>query len=178
MIDEELIVLALAVITKDLELAKRIVETARDSVIEEGEMQKALKLSVANLRVMLYQMQDSNLVVQLGAKEDGNGNYMSFWRINKDVARSFLIRKLKKTKNDLLKRKEEDLSGEYYVCAADPSHARLSFDDMIKSMEGGSPTCPVCGAMLEPVNREEIINLMDSIIKIIDEAIDVLEEGG
>lgn len=177
MVNEELIVLALAVITKDLELARRIVEIARDGVVEEGEMQEALKLSVTNLRVMLYQMQDSNLVVQLGAKEDGNGNYMSFWRINKDIARSFLIRKLRKTKSELIRRREEDLSGEYYVCAADPSHARLSFDDVIRSMEGGSSTCPVCGAMLEPVNREEVISLIDSMVKLIDEAISALEEG-
>ncbi len=177
MVDEELIVLALTVITKDLELARRIVEAAKDGVIEEGEIQESLKLSVTNLRVMLYQMQDSNLVVQLGAKEDDNGNYLSFWRINKDVARSFLIRKLKKTKSELIKRKEEDLSGEYYVCAADPSHARLSFDEIIRGMESGSPTCPVCGAMLEPVNREEVISSIDSMIRLIDEAMNVLEEG-
>lgn len=177
MADEDLVVLALAVITKDLELARRIVEVAREGVIEEGEVQEALKLSVTNLRIMLYQMQDSNLVVQLGAKEDGNGNYLSFWRINKDVAKSFLVRKLRRTKSELIKRKEEDLAGEYYVCAADPSHARLSFDEMIKTMEGGSPTCPVCGAMLEPVNKEEVVSLIDSMIRIIDEAIDSLEEG-
>ncbi|MEM0269015.1 MAG: hypothetical protein QXI51_06645, partial [Candidatus Korarchaeum sp.] len=63
------------------------------------------------------------------------------------------------------------------VCAADPSHARLSFDDVIRSMEGGSSTCPVCGAMLEPVNREEVISLIDSMVKLIDEAISALEEG-
>ncbi|WP_275429472.1 hypothetical protein [Citrobacter youngae] len=41
---------------------------------------------------MLYQMQDFNLVIQLGAKGDGNGGYLSYWRINKDVAKSFLLR--------------------------------------------------------------------------------------
>lgn len=177
MVDDELIVLALAVITKDLELARRIVEEAKEGVIEEGEMQEILKLSVTNLRVMLYQMQDSNLVVQLGAKEDGNGNYLSFWRINKDVARSFLIRRLMRTKSELIRRKEEELSGEYYVCAADPSHARLSFDEVLRSMTEGSPTCPVCGAMLEPVNREKVADLIDSMVRLIDDAIRALEEG-
>jgi transcription factor E len=173
--DEDLVILALAVISRDLELVRRIVELANNGVIEEGELQETLKLSVTNLRVMLYQMQDFNLVIQLGAKEDGNGGYLSYWRINKDVAKSFLLRRLKYTKSELMKRKEEDLSGEYYVCAADPSHARLSFDEMIRSMGEGSPTCPVCGAMMEPVNKEEVVKLVDSMIELIDRAIETLE---
>jgi len=173
--DEELIILALAVISRDLELVRRIVELANNGVIEEGELQQNLKLSVTDLRVMLYRMQDSNLVIQLGAKEDGNGGYLSYWRINKDAARSFLLRRLKNTKNELMRRKEEDLSGEYYVCAADPSHARLSFDDIIRNIGEGSPTCPVCGAMMEPVNKEEVIKIIDSLIELIDRAIEALE---
>lgn len=176
--EDELVILALAVVTKDLELARRIVESAKDGVIEEGEIQETLGLSVFNLRTMLYQMQDSNLVIQLGAKENSDGNFLSFWRINKEIAKSFLLRKLRSTRKELIKRKEEDLISEYYVCAADPSHARLSFDEVIRSIGEGSPTCPVCGAMLEPVDKEKVARQIDSMIELIDRALKILEEGG
>ncbi len=175
--DEDLIVLALAVVARDLSLAKKMVHFARDGVLEEGEMQEKLKLPSAELRQLLYRMQDSNLVIQLGTKEDESGNRLTYWRINRDIAGSFLIRKIKDVLNMLRKRREEESLGEYYVCAADPTHVRLSFDEVIAKMgeESGSLVCPVCGAMLEPVNKEKVLEDLDRMIEILERALGVLE---
>ena len=174
--NEDLIVLALAVVARDLSLAKKMFHFARDGVLEEGEMQEKLKLPSAELRQLLYRMQDSNLVVQLGTKEDESGNRLTYWRINKDIAESFLIRRIRDILNTLRKRREEESSGEYYVCAADPTHVRLSFDEVIAKMgESGSLTCPICGAMLEPVNKEKVLEELDRMIEILERALGVLE---
>ncbi len=174
--EEDLVVLALAVVARDLSLAKKMMHFARDGVLEEGEMQEKLKLPSAELRQLLYRMQDSNLVIQLGTKEDESGNRLTYWRINGDVAESFLIRKIKDVLEMLRKRREEEFSGEYYVCAADPTHIRLSFDEVIAKMgESGSLVCPICGAMLEPVNKEKVLEDLDNMIKTLEKALEVLE---
>ena len=175
MSEEDLVVLALAVIARDLSLAKKMVHFAKDGTLEEGEMQEKLKLPPTELRQLLYRMQDSNLVVQLGTKEDESGNRLTYWRINKDLARSFLIRKLRETREALLSRKEEESSGEYYVCAADPTHVRLSFDEVISRMSESGMVCPVCGAMLEPVDKERIIEEIDRMLGVLEKAIASLE---
>lgn len=171
----DLIILALAVVAGDLSLARKMVNFSKNGVLEEGEMQKMLKLPPTELRQLLYRMQDSNLVVQLGTKEDESGNRLTYWRINKDLARSFLVRKFREVKDLLIRRKEEELSGEYYVCAADPTHIRLSFDDVISRMDQGSLTCPVCGAMLEPVDRERILREIEEVLSLLNRALEVLE---
>lgn len=173
--EDDITVLALAVIARDLSLARKMVRSSKNGVIEEGEMQERLKLLPSDLRQLLYRMQDSNLVVQLGTKEDDAGNRLTYWRINKDVAKSFLIKKLREVKEMLIKRKEEEFSGEYYVCAADPTHIRLSFDEVISQMDKGDLICPVCGAMLEPVDREKILKDVDEMLSLLDSALEVLE---
>ncbi len=174
--NEDLIVLALAVVARDLSLAKKMAHFAHDGVLEEGEMQEKLKLPSAELRQLLYRMQDSNLVVQLGTKEDESGNRLTYWRINKDIAESFLIRRIKNVLDILRKRRKEESSGEYYVCAADPTHVRLSFDEVIAKMgESRGLVCPVCGALLEPVNKEKVLEDLDRMIEILERALGVLE---
>ncbi len=174
MSDEDLIVLALAVVARDLSLARKMVNFARDGVMEEGEMQEKLKLPPTELRQLLYRMQDSNLVVQLGTKEDESGNRLTYWRINKDLAKSFLARKFNEAREMLLRRREEESSGEYYVCAADPTHIRLSFDEVITRMDDGL-VCPVCGAMLEPVDRGKILEEIDRMLDVLNKALESLE---
>ncbi|HDI73986.1 MAG TPA: hypothetical protein ENF57_03140, partial [Candidatus Korarchaeota archaeon] len=167
--------LALAVVARDLSLAKKMVHFASDSVLEEGEMQEKLKLPPTELRQLLYRMQDSNLVIQLGTKEDEAGNRLTYWRINKDLAKSFLIRRFEETVELLRRRKEEEFSGEYYICAADPTHVRLSFDEVISKMDESGLVCPVCGAMLEPVDKERIIEEIDGMVKTLEKALEILE---
>ncbi len=173
--EEDLVVLALAVVARDLSLAKKMVHFASDSVLEEGEMQEKLKLPPTELRQLLYRMQDSNLVIQLGTKEDDAGNRLTYWRINKDLAKSFLIRRFEETVELLRRRKEEEFSGEYYICAADPTHVRLSFDEVISKMDESGLVCPVCGAMLEPVDKERIIEEIDGMVKTLEKALEILE---
>ena len=170
-----MVVLALAVVARDLSLAKKMVHFASDSVLEEGEMQEKLKLPPTELRQLLYRMQDSNLVIQLGTKEDDAGNRLTYWRINKDLAKSFLIRRFEETVELLRRRKEEESSGEYYICAADPTHVRLSFDEVISKMDESGLVCPVCGAMLEPVDKERIIEEIDGMVKTLEKALEILE---
>ncbi len=175
MSEEDLIVLALAVVARDLSLARKMVNFAKEGILEEGEMQEKLKLPPTELRQLLYRMQDSNLVVQLGTKEDEAGNRLTYWRINSDLAKSFLLRKFKEVREMLIRRKEEESSGEYYVCAADPTHIRLSFDEVISRMNESGLVCPVCGAMLEPVDRDKIMEEIEEMLDVLDKALKVLE---
>ncbi|MCD6244706.1 MAG: hypothetical protein J7J65_05695, partial [Candidatus Korarchaeota archaeon] len=102
--EEDLVVLALAVVTHDLSIAKKMLHFSEDGVLEEGDMMEKLRLAPTELRQLLYKMQDANLAVQLGTKEDEEGNRLTYWRINKDLARSFLLRKLREARDYLLKR--------------------------------------------------------------------------
>ncbi len=175
--EEDLVVLALAVVTHDLSIAKKMLHFSEDGILEEGDMMEKLRLAPTELRQLLYKMQDANLAVQLGTKEDEEGNRLTYWRINKDLARSFLLRKLREARDYLLKRMEEEELGEYYVCAADPSHIRLSFDEVISKMGESGLVCPICGAMLEPVDRERVVTELKEMLEVLNKALRSLEGG-
>ncbi len=170
-----LLVSALAVIAQDLSLARRIVKFSNSYVFEEGELMENLKLPAADLRRLIYKMQDYNLVSQIAVKEGEEGVKRVYWRLNRETAKIFLIKKLEELRDTIEKRRREEEVNEYYVCAADPTHVRLSFDEAVSKLSDEGMTCPVCGAMLEPQPRSRVLAILDELTDVVERALTVLK---
>ncbi len=174
-VDDFLLVSALAVVARDLSLARRMVKFSNSYVFEEGELMESLKLPAAELRRIIYLMQDYNLVSQLAVKEGDDGVKKVYWRFNRETAKSFLIKKLEELRQVVKRRRKEEEVNEYYVCAADPTHIRISFDEAVSKLGSDGMICPVCGALLEPQRREYVLAILDELSEVINRALEVLK---
>ncbi len=174
-VEDLLLVSALAVVAQDLSLARRMLKFSNSYVFEEGELMENLKLPAADLRRLIYKMQDYNLVSQIAVKEGDEGVKRVYWRLNKETATVFLIKKLEELKSIIERRRQEEEVNEYYVCAADPTHIRLSFDEAVSKLSEEGMTCPVCGAMLEPQPRDKVLKILDELAEVVEEALNVLK---
>jgi len=174
-VEDLLLVGALAVIAQDLSLARRMVKFSNSYVFEEGELMENLKLPAADLRRLIYKMQDYNLVSQIAVKEGDEGVKRVYWRLNRETAKSFLMKKLEELKSIIERRRQEEEVNEYYVCAADPTHIRISFDEAVSKLSDEGMTCPVCGAMLEPQPRSRVLEILDELTEVVTKALNVLK---
>lgn len=171
----ELLEAAIAVVLGDLEMANDLVKIFKGTEIDIRELTEKLDVSPSDARKMMYLLQDANLAFQIVRRDEITGMRYVVWRLHEDVAPSFLKRRLGTVKKVLQERKVVEEGGEYYICAADPSHIKLSFDEAAFRTES-SFLCSVCGASLIPVDREKAIEKLDKGMDLIDRFMKELDD--
>ena len=162
----DLLLVALTIALGDPEIAEALLKAFSKGEVETMELIELLDMSPADVRRILYRLHDLNLAFQIVRKGE-EGERLVFWVLNEKIAPSFVERRLKRTKKVLEEEVKIEEGGEYYVCAADPSHIKISFEEAAFGSENGF-LCPVCGASLIPVDREKAIEKIKEAIRLID----------
>ena len=168
--------IAVAAALGDPELADSIMAEMGEEEIDEAELAKKMDIGLEEVRKLLYRLHEANLAHQTRVKELEERERMVFWRLNPEGARDFLLFRFRRIRALLERRKAIEESTEFYSCAADPTHCRIPFDEILGELMGGSPTCPVCGALLEPSSGEELAEKIGRLIDLMNEVISFLEE--
>ncbi len=173
--EEDLVDLAIAAVVQDFDLAHRLREAMRKGIVEETRISIRMGISQQETRKMLYMLQDANLAHRVRVKETKDGTKHVYWRINYGAVRDFLRGRIEMVRRALLERSHLEENVEYYVCAADPSHYRAPFDEILMEFLGGEPpSCPVCGALLEPADRSRNLDKIRNLLSTLDRIEDAL----
>jgi len=175
MVKQDLLLAALTIALGDPEMAEALLKAFSKGEVETMELTELLEMNPADVRRMLYRLHDLNLAFQIVRKGE-EGERLVFWRLNDKIAPSFVERRLKRTRKILEDEIRVEEGGEYYVCAADPSHIKISFEEAAFGSESGF-LCPVCGASLVPVDREKAVEKIKEAIKLIDRLLKEIEDA-
>jgi len=161
-----LLLVALTIALGDPDIAESLLKAFSKGEVETMELIELLGMSPADVRRILYRLHDLNLAFQIVRKGE-EGERLVFWVLNEKIAPSFVKKRLERTKKILEEEIKVEEGGEYYVCAADPSHIKISFEEAAFGPESGF-LCPVCGASLIPVDREKAIEKIKEAIQLIE----------
>ncbi|MBI4154498.1 hypothetical protein HY498_00215 [Candidatus Woesearchaeota archaeon] len=129
--------------------------------VSEIKIAEKLKLTVNQVRSMLYGLSAQALVTSIRRKDKKKGWYVYFWNLDENAAfklkEAVNVKKLKELKDQL--KLEEKVS--YFVCPDECE--RISNDD---ALECGYK-CPECGKlMMQESNISRIIKIKEEIKKI------------
>jgi transcription initiation factor TFIIE subunit alpha len=133
----------------------KLVDLLKDQEnISEFKLAEKLRLTVNNVRNMLYRLQAHNLVTSTRKKDKKKGWYIYYWTFNISQAKS-LIRVVKTRKLEHLKdRLRSEIQESFYICPQKCVRFKMenAMDYDFK--------CPECGNLLQEENN------MDFILKI------------
>ncbi len=170
-------VIALTMAIGDKRLAEKILEIMNFEEVEEGDLIEAMRMKPSELRRILYIMQEENLAIRTKIDIDREeGIRKVYWKLNGKEFSKYVAKRLREAIDDLSRYLQKQNGTEFYVCASDPSHRRITLDEMMKiiSSEKGA-VCDVCGAMLVPVDKERVKRTVDGYIRILKEALEIFE---
>ncbi|MDI9643755.1 MAG: transcription factor E [Candidatus Verstraetearchaeota archaeon] len=163
---------ALAAIVKELvgeEAVQLIQLLSEQEETTDDELIAKTGMKLNNLRKLLYQLFEQNLVSYRRVRDKEAGWFKYYWRINKTGLNILLNSKKKKILNRLKERLQYETSNVFFVCSKDS--LRLSFEDAMET----NFQCPTCGGKLESLNNQEIIFILEKKIREIEEN---LQESG
>lgn len=122
--------------------------------ISEFKIADKLKLTVNQVRNILYKLNSYNLVSSTRKKDKKKGWYIYYWTIN-TIHMNAVIKNLREKKIDRIRKKIEDESNtSYFVC---PNEGRrYSYEEALEN----SFKCMECGELLkEEKSQKELSNL-------------------
>lgn len=134
-------------------LANLIVENPG---ISEFSLADKLKISINEIRNLLYKLQDHNLVYSTRKKDRQKGWYIYYWTFNMLHARDLLIGKKSRQILILEETKKEEIEGKLYAC---PSNClRMSLEDAMEN----NFKCPECEKIMIQEKDERDIKKIDA----------------
>ena len=140
------------------------------SNVSEFKLAAKLKLSVNQVRNMLYRLNSHNLVDFTRKKDKKKGWYIYFWTFNMNLARELAL-SMKNNKINILKRRHEKESTElFFAC---PSGC-VRFDS-VNVMEYQFK-CPECGKLLLKEDNKKNIERIQKEINSIENELRELNE--
>ncbi len=172
-------IIALTMAIGDRRLAEKILKTMDFKEIEEGDLIEATRMKPSELRRILYIMQEENLAIRTKVDIDREeGIRKVYWKLNRNEFSKYIVKRLREAIENLSKYLQKQNGTEFYVCASDPSHRRITLDEMMRLLSSGrGAVCDVCGAMLVPMDRDRVKKTVDSYIKILKEALEIFERN-
>ena len=123
-------------------------ETTDDELIQKT----GIKLN--NLRKLLYQLFEQNLVSYRRVRDKDAGWFKYYWRINRTGLSIVLNAKKRKVLSKLKERMDYEASNMFFFCPTD--NIRFIFDEAMET----NFQCTVCGGRLESVQNREIIETL------------------
>lgn len=133
--------------------------------INEFEIASKLKLTINQIRNVLYKFEKDNLLTNVRKKDRKKGWYIYFWTLHTPKLKDLVV-KLKKQR---LERLENLLNleenSEFYICSNKCSRCELN-----DALEVGY-VCPECGLVLNPEKRKKTSKIKKEIIELKKELI-------
>ncbi len=173
--EKDLALAAVAAAVGDVKVAKALLDLTAEGEFHEVELAQKLDMTQQDVRKILYALQSANLAHQLRTEELEDGGRRTYWRLNLANSKDFLRARLRKVRSLLLGRRSLEEYSQFYVCANNPSHYRVSSDEVLPQlMNGGDVTCPKCGASLEPEDKATMLAKIDELVRTIDHLLEDL----
>lgn len=133
---------------KLIEILSEKEETTDDELIQKTGM----KLN--NLRKILYQLFDQNLVSYRRVRDKEAGWFKYYWKINPTGLNILLNSKKRKILLKLKERLDYETNNIFFAC---PTHnTRYVFDDAMEI----NFQCPICGSKLNSIQNDDIIAVL------------------
>jgi len=144
-----------------------LVELLKDKEnISEFVLADKIKITVNQVRNMLYRLYSHNLVSFIRKKDKKKGWYIYYWTFDNYKAREEIF-KLKKRKIENLKRLlAREIEGNFFICP--DKCIRLKFEDALEY----SFKCPECGKILDKEDNTRKIERIKREIKDIEESLE------
>lgn len=133
---------------KLIEILSEKEETTDDELIQKTGM----KLN--NLRKVLYQLFDQNLVSYRRVRDKEAGWFKYYWKINPTGLNILLNAKKRKILTKLKERLEYETSNMFFMCST--HNTRYTFDDAMEI----NFQCLECGSRLDSVQNDDIIAVL------------------
>jgi len=133
--------------------------------VSEFKIADKLKVSINQLRIILYKLQEYNLLTSTRKKDKKKGWYIYYWTFNFNQANQ-IIKDLKQEKISTLK-KQLDLenSSEFFTCSK--KCVRLTLHHALEK----DFKCPICERVLKKVdNRKTIKEIQNQLISLQEQA--------
>ena len=140
------------------------------SNVSEFKLAGKLKLSVNQVRNMLYKLNSFNLVDFTRQKDKTKGWYIYFWTFNLKLAKELAVSMKNNKINILKKRLEKESTDLFFTC---PSGC-VRFDS-VNVMEYQFK-CPECGKMLVKEDNKKNIEKIQKEINLIENELHELRE--
>jgi len=124
--------------------------------VSEFKIAEKLKMTINQLRVIIYKLQEYNLLTSTRKKDKQKGWYIYFWTFNDGQANN-LSKTIKKSKISALKRQLDiEHSGDLFSC--NKKCVRLTLQ---KALENDFK-CPVCEKVLQKLDNKRYIKEIES----------------
>lgn len=125
----------------------------------EFDVHGDLGFPISNIRSVLYQLKEKNLVDYDRKKDKIKGWYLYYWRVAVNNYEKVYVLEKKKKLQQFRERLEKEQNTTYYIC---PNFCkRFSFDEALEE----NFTCPVCHSLLSEENKERKIEMLQRNIK-------------
>lgn len=138
--------------------------------VSEFKLAAKLKLSVNQVRNMLYKLNSYNLVDFTRQKDKVKGWYIYFWTFNMKLAKQMAVSMKNNKLNILRKRLEKESNELYFVC---PSGC-VRFDSI--NVMDYQFKCPECGKMLIKEDNKKNVEKIKKEITSIETELNELKE--
>ena len=127
--------------------------------VNEFIIAEKLKLTINQIRNMIYKFEQYNLVTSTRKKDRKKGWYIYFFTLNKKQIDDVVIQ-LKQNKISILKKQHERESAhDFYTCPNKCS--RLTVENAMEHQF----MCSECGSLLEPEDKEKNVIKIGKLIK-------------
>lgn len=159
---------ALSMIVKELvgdEAVQLIVLLAEQEETTDDELIAKTGMKLNNLRKLLYQLFEQNLVSYRRVRDKEAGWFKYYWRVNKIGLDILINSKKKKVLNKLKERLEYETGNVFFTCPKEG--VRFSFEDAMET----NFQCPSCGGKLESLNNQDIIFILKKKIEEIENSL-------
>ena len=131
------------------------------SNVSEFLIAEKLKISINQVRNILYRLQNYNLVTFTRKKDKKKGWYIYYWTFNLKRARELLLESKKNKLERFSKRLDRELHNSFYVC---PNSCIRMDEDTAMSYEY---KCQECGTILAKEDNSKIIDQIKKEIVIL-----------
>ncbi|RLG87148.1 MAG: transcription factor [Thermoprotei archaeon] len=147
------------------ETARRVFEVllASPREVTDEEVAQKLGLRVNDVRRALYEMSRFNFVTYRRTRQGEGIWYVYYWRVDVESLKRLLLMRKKLVLQKLRQRLEFEKNNVFFVCPNDGS--RYTFDE---AFENGFK-CPRCGADLVEESNEEVVKVLEAIVRKFEE---------
>ena len=128
--------------------------------ISEFKLAEDLKLTVNNVRNLLYKLNNHNLVYSIRKKDKEKGWYIYYWTFNFKHARDLLILE-KKRKLEQLK---QEINNEKHFFICSNGCVRFDYEDALEN----EYKCPECGNILNQEDFNKRANEINNQIPLLE----------
>lgn len=141
----------------------------KNGYIAEERIATTLDVRSNEARKILQKLSDEAVVIPDRVKDEETGEVLHSWRFNKPALKTFILNRLKKTREKLEVLARHEREGTLYICKT--CNRRYLLDEAYAY----GFQCPNDGDLLVEANNPAVVKLIEESIKKIDVLISMIE---